>query len=67
MNGLHGGMSAAPLMAAPRVAAGLTSLTRHELTSRFHNTDSQGRPVIAGRKCFSLTKKITSEDPGATG
>ena len=33
MNGLRAGMSAAPLMAAARVAAGVTSLTCHNPTS----------------------------------
>jgi hypothetical protein len=32
VNGLHAGMSAPPLMAAARVAAGVTSLTRQEPT-----------------------------------
>jgi hypothetical protein len=35
MNGLRAGMSAAPLMAAARVAAGVTSLTCHKRSSAY--------------------------------
>jgi hypothetical protein len=47
MNGLRAGMSAAPLMAAARVAAGVTSLTCQNRTSRWLcSQDRQHHPIV---------------------
>ena len=43
MNGLRAGMSAPPLMAAARVAAGDTSLTCQEPTLRGTNSNAENR------------------------
>ena len=48
LNGLRAGMSAAPLMAAARVAAGVTSLTCHDRTFR------TGRNLISSRSTSGL-------------
>jgi hypothetical protein len=47
MNGLRAGMSAPPLMAAARVAAGVTSLTRQEPTFTGPLPNRRSRPKAA--------------------
>jgi hypothetical protein len=77
MNGLHAGRSAAPLMAAARVAAGVTSLTCHFRTPAPTQSDCRYRGMMPLTRtsgygadnawdCFSVPV-LPAEDAGSFG
>src|SRR5258708_16789317 len=66
MNGLRAGMSAPPLMAAARVAAGVTSLTCQEPRFTGPHPNRRSRPEAAIPLPYSITSSARERIDGGT-